>query len=111
MASRVSGKALDLPILKRIYGFTTPYRGVFYAGVFLTLLLTFLSPIRPVLVQYTIDHYVVKADAEGLLRMTLLMIGLLLFQTLVQYYHTYLTNWLGLSVVKDLRVKLFRHIL
>src|SRR5205814_3360685 len=33
------------------------------------------------------------------------------FQTLIQYYHTYLTNWLGLSVVKDLRVKLYRHIL
>src|SRR6478672_5980183 len=99
MASSVSGKAVDFPILKRIYSFTLPYKRAFYLSVFLTLLLTFLSPLRPILVQYTIDNFVVKPDAEGLLRMTLLMIGLLLFQTLVQYYHTYLTNWLGLTVV------------
>lgn len=111
MASSVSGKAFDFPILKRIYSFTLPYKRAFYLSVFLTLLLTFLSPLRPILVQYTIDHYVVVPDGEALLQMTLVMIGLLLFQTLVQYYHTYLTNWLGLSVVKDLRVKLFRHLI
>ena len=110
MAS-VSGKAFDFPILKRIYAFTNPYKRAFYLSVFLTLLLTFLSPLRPILVQYTIDHFVVNPNAEGLLRMTIIMIGLLLFQTLVQYFHTYLTNWLGLSVVKDLRVKLYRHII
>ena len=43
--------------------------------------------------------------------MTLWMVALLFFQTLVQYYHTYLTNWLGLSVVRDLRIKLYKHIL
>src|SRR5690348_11996862 len=107
----VSGKAFDYPILKRIYSYTVPYKKAFYFSVFLTLLLTFLSPLRPILVQYTIDHYVVIPDYEGLWQMTLLMIGLLLFQTLVQYAHTYLTNWLGLTVVKDLRVNLFRHIL
>ncbi|MEO8086547.1 MAG: ABC transporter ATP-binding protein [Bacteroidota bacterium] len=111
MASTVTGKAFDFPILKRIYAFTAPYKNAFYLSVFLTLLLTFLSPLRPILVQYTIDNFVVKPDSEGLLRMTLVMIGLLLFQTLVQYFHTYITNWLGLSVVKDLRVKLYRHVI
>ncbi len=110
MAS-VSGKAFDFPILKRIYAFTAPYKTAFYLSIFLTFLLTFLSPLRPILVQYTIDNFVVIPDGEGLLQMTLLMIGLLLFQTLIQYFHTYITNWLGLSVVKDLRVKLYRHII
>src|SRR5689334_3539968 len=107
----VSGKAFDYPILKRIYSYTVPYKKAFYFSVFLTFLLTFLSPLRPILVQYTIDHFVVIPDGPGLLRMTLWMIGLLLLQTLVQYFHTYITNWLGLSVVKDLRVKLYRHII
>lgn len=111
MSSTVTGKAFDFPILKRIYAFTAPYKKAFYISIFLTLLLTFLTPIRPILVQYTIDNFVVKPDANGLLQMTMIMIGLLLFQTLIQYFHTYITNWLGLTVVKDLRVKLYRHII
>src|SRR3954465_14131961 len=109
--SSVSGKAFDFPILKRIYSYTIPYKKAFYFSVFLTLLLTFLSPLRPILVQYTIDHFVVTPDYKGLLRYTLIMIGLLFFQTLVQYAHTYVTNWLGLTVVKDLRVGLYKHII
>src|SRR6187455_2657464 len=107
----VSGKAFDFPILKRIYAYTLPYKRVFYFSAFLTLLLTLLSPLRPILVQYTIDNFVVTPDYVGLLNWTMIMIGLLLFQTLVQYAHTYLTNWLGLSVVKDLRLGLYKHII
>jgi ATP-binding cassette subfamily B protein len=38
-------------------------------------------------------------------------VALIWFQSVIQYYQTYITNGLGLSVVKDLRVKLYRHIL
>ena len=106
----ISGKAFDLQILKRIYTFIIPYKKKFILSIALTFLLAFLSPLRPILIQYTIDHYIMKLDQDGLIRMMLLMLGLLLFQTVVQYIHTYLTNWLGQTVIKDLRVKLFRHI-
>lgn len=106
----LSGKAFDFPILKRIFAFTVPYKKTFWVSVGLTFFLAVLSPIRPILVQYTVDHYILHANARGLLNMTLLMIGLLLVQSLVQYYHTYLTNWLGQVIIKDLRVKLFGHI-
>ncbi len=106
----VSGKAFDVSILKRIYAFTAPYKNKFFISVGLTLLLAALSPLRPILVQYTIDHYIIKLDGEGLVRMMLIMVGLLIFQTAVQYSHTYLTNWLGQIVIRDLRIKLFRHI-
>ena len=106
----ISGKAFDLQILKRIYTFIIPYKKKFILSIALTFLLAFLSPLRPILIQYTIDHYIMKLDQDGLIKMMLLMLGLLLFQTVVQYIHTYLTNWLGQTVIKDLRVKLFRHI-
>ena len=106
----VSGKAFDVKILKRIYAFTAPYKNKFFISVGLTLLLAALSPLRPILVQYTIDHYIIKLDGDGLIRMMLIMVGLLIFQTAVQYSHTYLTNWLGQIVIRDLRIKLFRHI-
>jgi ATP-binding cassette subfamily B protein len=106
----VTGKAFDLGILRKIYQFVLPYRKKFRIAVGLTLLLAFVSPVRPLLVQYTIDHYIIKLDATGLLWMMVAMTGLLLFQTGIQYYHTYLTNWLGQTVIKDLRVRLFRHL-
>ena len=106
----VSGKAFDFPILKRIYRFTLPYKKPFVISVGLTLFLAVLSPVRPILVQYTVDHYILHPNELGLINMTLLMIGLLLLQSLVQYYHTFLTNWIGQVVIKDLRVKLFNHI-
>lgn len=106
----ISGKAFDFQILKRIYTFIIPYKKKFILSIALTFLLAFLSPLRPILIQYTIDHYIMKLDQDGLIKMMLLMLGLLLFQTVVQYIHTYLTNWLGQTVIKDLRVKLFRHI-
>jgi ATP-binding cassette subfamily B protein len=87
-----------------------PYKKKFRLGVGLTLFLAFIAPLRPILVQYTVDRYIVHLNPEGLLKMTLLMVGLLILQTLVQYYHTYLFNWLGQAVIRDLRVKLFRHI-
>lgn len=108
--TNVTGKAFDFPILKRIYSFTKPYKREFWISVVLTLVLAGVSPVRPILVQYTVDHFILHPDKEGLLRMTLLMIGLLLLQSVVHYFHSYITNWLGQVIIKDLRVKLFNHI-
>ncbi|MBL0064067.1 MAG: ABC transporter ATP-binding protein [Bacteroidetes bacterium] len=108
--TNVTGKAFDFPILKRIYAFTKPYKREFWISVVLTLMLAGISPVRPILVQYTVDHFILHPDKEELLRMTLLMIGLLLFQSVVHYFHSYITNWLGQVIIKDLRVKLFNHI-
>ena len=108
--STVSGKAFDLNILRRVYAFTRPYRNKFYLSVFLTLAIAGIAPLRPILIQSTIDHAISKGDAMELNRMILIMIGLLLSQTAIQYIHTYLTNWLGQTVIRDLRVQLFRHI-
>jgi ATP-binding cassette subfamily B protein len=107
----VAGRAFDLNILKRIFRFTRPFRTAFYASVVLTLVLAVLGPLRPMLVQYTVDNKISHADSDGLLYMSLLLVGLLLLQTAIQYFHTYLTNWLGQAVIRDLRVDLFRHIL
>ncbi len=107
----VSGKAFDIPILKRVFTLVKPYPRVFFLSCVLTISAAFLSPLRPYLVQLTLDKYVALGDYSGLQRMMLILLGLLLTQAAVQYYQTYLTNLLGQQVVQDLRVKLFRHIL
>ncbi len=109
--SKVSGKAFDSTILRRIYKYLAPYKKTFYLSVFLTIVLAALAPLRPYMVQYTIDHFILEQDAQGLLYMVGLMFIALAVQTLVQYYHTVLTNWLGQSAILDLRKLVFSHLL
>ena len=107
----ISGKAFDWDIFKRIYSFTAPYKRTFYISIALTLIVAALSFLRPLLTQFTIDRYIAFSDDRGLLIMCLVMIGLLLMQSVIQYYHTFLTNWLGQVVIRDMRVQLFKHII
>ncbi len=109
--SKVTGKALDVDVLRRIYRFLQPYKKQFYIAILLTILLALLAPVRPYLVQYTIDHHILNNDSLGLMWMVLVLFALLGFQTLVQYYHTVLTNWLGQSAILDIRKLIFKHLL
>lgn len=108
--AKVSGNAVDVNLLKRIFHYVKPYKGIFAWSIIMTVALAVLAPIRPWLIQFTLDRFIVENDSAGLLTMTLIMIGLLLVQTGVQYFHTFYTNILGQSVIKDLRVHVFNHI-
>ncbi|MEJ7694313.1 ABC transporter ATP-binding protein [Daejeonella sp.] len=108
--AKISGKAVDVSLLKRIFQYVGPYRRIFVWSMLLTVILAGLAPIRPWLIQLTLDKYIVENDSSGLLKMTLIMVGLLLVQTFVQYFHTFYTNVLGQSVIKDLRINVFNHI-
>ncbi|NEU09888.1 ABC transporter ATP-binding protein [Flavihumibacter sp. R14] len=108
--AKVSGKAVDINLLRRLLHYVKPYRGIFIWSLLLTIALAVLALLRPFLIEYTLDKFILNNNSTGLIRMTLLMIGLLLLQTVVQYFHTFLTNVLGQSVIKDLRVNVFNHI-
>jgi ATP-binding cassette, subfamily B, multidrug efflux pump len=111
MAKGVSGKAVDFYLLKRVMRYVKPYKKVFYLTGFTTILLAVLSPLRPWLIQYTFDHFILIPNPSGLLVMTLIMIGLLIVEALVQFNNTFMANWLGQTVIKDLRVDVYKKIL
>ncbi len=106
-----SGRLFDFQILKRLLQFSKPYRGGFYFLISLTILGSVLGPIKPWLIQYMIDVPVRKGDLITLTNMTLILLALLLVHAVVQYYSTYLAGWLGQNIIKDIRIKLFRHLL
>lgn len=108
--AKVSGNAIDINLLRRVFRYVSPYRNIFIWSIVLTVSLAILAPLRPWLIQFTLDRYILLNDHKGLIDMSLLMVGLLLIQTVVQYFHTYFTNILGQSVIKDLRVNVFNHI-
>ncbi|MEJ6982115.1 ABC transporter ATP-binding protein [Pedobacter sp. P351] len=108
--TKIAGKAYDISLLKRIFNYVKPYQGIFIWSVVLTLALAIIAPLRPLLIQYALDNYIFTNNYKGLLNVTLLMIFLLLAQTIIQYFHTYLTNTLGQSTIRDLRINVFKHI-
>ncbi|PIQ47104.1 MAG: antibiotic ABC transporter ATP-binding protein [Cytophagales bacterium CG12_big_fil_rev_8_21_14_0_65_40_12] len=83
----------------------------FYLLVFLTFFLAVLVPIRPLIVAQAIDVYVPKGDYSGLVTMLIILVLHLILSAVVQYAHTYLSGWVGQTIIKDIRIKLYNHIL
>src|SRR5690349_12795519 len=106
-----SGRIFDMAVLRRLFAFMRPYRMQFVLLIFLIILLAALIPASPLLIQYTIDNYIMEANYSGLTVMVIIMMGLLLVQSIVQYYNTYLSGWLGQNIIRDIRIDLFRHLL
>lgn len=106
----VSGNAFDFSLLRRVIAYVKPYKVWLWSSVSLTILMAFLSPVRPLLIQYTVDHYILYANPSMLVSMTLIMIGVLIMEALGQFSSNYITNLLGQSVIRDLRTDMFNHI-
>lgn len=106
-----SGNIIDWSVLRRLIQFVMPYKGKFIAVVVLTFVLGAFAPIRPWLTQYTLDNHVAEGNYQGMLQVTLLLLVLLLINSIAQYAHTYISGWLGQQVIRDMRSKLYAHII
>lgn len=104
-------KIIEWATLKRLAKFAVPYRVSFVWLITLTILVGLLGPLRPFIIEFTINNYILYDNYPGLLRMTLLLIFLLLLQAYVQYMHTYLSGYLGQSIIKDIRIALYKHVM
>jgi ATP-binding cassette, subfamily B, multidrug efflux pump len=103
-------KYSDSKLLKRIFALAAPYRSVFILAGTLSVILAPVSIVRPYLVQYTVDNYIINPDQQGLLWMIAALCGILMIEGLLSYVFTYSTGWLGQSIIRDLRVRVFNHI-
>jgi ATP-binding cassette subfamily B multidrug efflux pump len=108
--STVAGKAFDYKLFKRVLAYIKPYKVKFYITAILTILLAILGPIKPKMIGDTIDKYVIPGDGEGMLRWIMMIVAVLFLEAILQFFQTYLANWLGQSVVIDIRVNLYRKI-
>lgn len=103
-------KYSDVKLLKRIFSLAMPYKTVFIFAASLSVLLAPLSIVRPYLVQYTVDNHIISPDKGGLLLMIVALCCILMIEGIMSYLFTYSTGWLGQSIIRDLRVRVFKHI-
>ena len=91
--------------------FVKPYRGVFIAVALFAVLSSIFSTAQPYLIKVAIDDYITLKNYEGLLRITYILVALLCAEVLMQFLFSYYSNWLGQTVIRDIREKLFAHLL
>lgn len=111
-AGDVSQQKFSLSLLKRVFGFAAPYRKKFWISVFLSILLAVMAPLRPLLIQVTINDGIsqsgwgsfIKGPGGFIIEITLIQIVLLLLETATRFYFTFTTASLGQSVVRDMRL-------
>ena len=111
MAQTKTGKAIDFKLLKRVMTFTKPYKKVLYLSMFFSMVLSFLSPIRPFLINYAVDNYIMIENADQLQFICIILLVILFLEAIVQFLYIYLATWLGQHVIQDMRAKVYQHIL
>jgi ATP-binding cassette subfamily B protein len=123
-------KIFNFELLRRVFRFAAPYKNKFYTSLALAILLAVIAPIRPWLIQITVNRGIsgqAKAapawlnkimdsmSGNDLIRLivllTIFQIILLLLETVFRFYFSFLTSALGQNVVKDMRVKVYQKII
>jgi len=101
----------DFTLLRRVFQYAAPYKKKFYLSVALAILLAIITPVRPMLIQVTVNKYIADSATAMLINITLIQIGLLLVETAMRFLFSFTTAVLGQSVVKDLRVATYKKIM
>ena len=107
----MKAKAFDTRLFKRILKYTKPYQLRFNGVIAFAISLSIFAALRPYLLKQTVDGYIKTHDQQGLLLYVSLMGIVLLLEVLSQFYFVFWANWLGQDIVKDIRIKLFAHLL
>lgn len=122
-------KVFDISLLARVFHFVKPYRSFFYMSLLLAIVMAVFAPIRPFLIQLTVDkatgkiihipHWVetvlFKTDLSDatkfIIAVSIFQVIFLFIETIVRFFFTFITAWMGQSVVKDIRIAVYKKII
>ena len=105
----VLGKAYDSKLMRRLLGYIKPYRKYVISAILMNIVVASFIPLRPYLTKVAVDDYITKSNYHGLVIISLILLGVLLFQAVIQYLLTYFMQYLGQKTLYDLRTQLFQH--
>ncbi len=111
MIQATSKKVFDFSLLKRVFRYASPYKKQFFISISIAIILAVISPVRPWLIQVTVDKYIRGGLPQAVIIITVIQIGMLLAETALRFYFSFLTSWLGQTVVKDMRITVFNKVI
>jgi len=103
-------RVLDFVLFKRVLALAIPFKGTFIFVMVLAVLIAILAPLKPHLIQQIVDNNILKLDMEGLTKMSFVFFLVLVSESFVRYNFIYRVAWLGQSIIRDLRSRVFEHI-
>ena len=101
----------DFHLILRIIKLAKPHQTIALLALVLTVIATILAPVRPLLVQYTLDQPIANKDIEGITTFSIFIFVHLLLNSIVIFGNTYVSNLLGQKVIEDLRIRVYKHII
>jgi ATP-binding cassette subfamily B multidrug efflux pump len=107
----MAAKAFDTNLFKRILKYTKPYKARYYGVILFAMSLSVFAALRPYLLKKTVNEYLETKDEHGLLFCVIMMGFVMLLEVFSQFYFVFWANWLGQDIIKDIRTKLFHHML
>jgi ATP-binding cassette, subfamily B, multidrug efflux pump len=110
MSNAPQKKRFDTRLLFRILSLAKPYQLYFITAAVLAFVIAPLSSLRPYLIQQMVDENIFKGDVPGMTTMVIILVSLLILEAAIMYVFSFTTSWLGQSVIRDLRVRVFKHI-
>ncbi len=110
-AAKVSGNLFDIEVTSKLARYIKPYRGFFILEIVLTILVALLATVKPLIIQHIIDNEIANKNLPGLYFMIGLLLMILVVHVVISYANTYLADWLGQSIIRDIRIKLYAHIM
>ena len=109
--SNLTGKIFDLKLFEKLKAFISPYKLTYRFVIFAAISLSFFSTLTPYFLKIIVDDYIRLKDYSGMLFFIILMLATLLLEVIFQFLFVFYANWLGQSVIKDLRLRLFDKII
>jgi ATP-binding cassette subfamily B protein len=108
--SEVKKEKIELSVLNRLIKLGLEHKQLFYSSLLLSVILAPIGAISPYIVKIMVDDHILKYDMNGLLKMAIIFVLVLLVNVVLRYYFMYIIADLGQSVVQNLRIKTFNHI-
>jgi len=106
----ILGKAYDGKLMRRLLHYLRPYKWYVVLGIVLSMVVSALEAVRPYFTKIAVDDNIKNHDEHGLLITALMFLSVLTLRGVMQYFNSYLTQWIGQRTIFDLRMELFRHL-
>jgi ATP-binding cassette subfamily B multidrug efflux pump len=129
MSEQPAKKIFKLALLSRVFSFVKPYRFIFWGNLVLAIFLAFATPIRPYIIQVTVNtaigkavvlpnwlHWVLPGSAfstalQLILALTIFQVAFIVVETIFRFLFTFGMAWLGQQVIRDLRNQVYEKIM
>ena len=108
--SMSDSQKFNYSLFRRVMAMVKPYKRTFYLTAMLTVVLAPLAIMRPKLVQTMVDDHIFKSDVRGMTILACIILGVLILEVVLRYFFLYWADWLGQATIRDLRVKVFKHV-